>query len=199
MRIAKRGLVLLGGRRRDENIQPFPLNRPRAWEEELLLAHEKPQEKGVRAMMSSPMARLAGIGLVGVLVCGLAAYGILNPRSRQFLRAAQAGTAGPSPTFTLTPTFVNATAPVAATQSGPTPLAVLVGVSYSPTPLVINTPRSPLSAGYLPGRQSRPATRATGMNTSSKWSRFKRPSPRRRTCRITSARPTVPKATAARR
>ena len=50
---AKRGLVLLGGRAADENIQPFPLNRPRAWEEDLLLAHEKPQEKGMRAMMSS--------------------------------------------------------------------------------------------------------------------------------------------------
>ncbi len=133
---AKRGLVLLGGRAPDENIQPFPLNRPRAWEEDLLLAHEKPQEKGMRAMMSSSTARLAAIGLVGVLVCGLVTYGILNPRSRQLLRAAQAGTAGPSPTFTLTPTFVNATAPVVATQSGPTPLALLVGASYSPTPLV---------------------------------------------------------------
>ena len=46
----------------------------------------------------------------------------------------------------MTPTFVNATAPVVATQSGPTPLALLVGASYSPTPLVINTPRSPLSS-----------------------------------------------------
>src|SRR5512143_890541 len=44
--IAKRGLVLLGGLPPDENIQPFPLNHPRAWEDDLLLAHEKPQEKG---------------------------------------------------------------------------------------------------------------------------------------------------------
>src|SRR5512146_3097599 len=55
--IAKRGLVLLGGLPPDENIQPFPLNRPRAWEEDLLLAHEKPQEKGFMAMAGSPLFR----------------------------------------------------------------------------------------------------------------------------------------------
>src|SRR5512135_1221790 len=54
---AKRGLVLLGGLAPDENIQPFPLNRPRPWEDDLLLAHEKPQDKG--SGVSSPLARLA--------------------------------------------------------------------------------------------------------------------------------------------
>src|SRR5512135_1621501 len=55
--IAKRGLVLLGGLPPDENVQPFPLNRPRAWEQDLLLAHEKPQEKGLSAMVASPLTR----------------------------------------------------------------------------------------------------------------------------------------------
>ena len=35
---AKRGLILHGALPPDENVQPFPLNRPRAWEEKLLLA-----------------------------------------------------------------------------------------------------------------------------------------------------------------
>src|SRR5690242_17346321 len=33
--IARRGLVLLGALEPDENIQPFPMNRPRAWEDKL--------------------------------------------------------------------------------------------------------------------------------------------------------------------
>ena len=43
---AKRGLILLGALPADETIQPFPVNRPRAWEEKLLLAHEKPKARG---------------------------------------------------------------------------------------------------------------------------------------------------------
>src|SRR5258708_12948947 len=42
---AKRGLILLGAMPPDENVQPFPLNRPRAWEEKLLLAHEQAPPK----------------------------------------------------------------------------------------------------------------------------------------------------------
>src|SRR5512140_84884 len=59
--IARRGLVLLGGLPPDENIQPFPLNRPRPWEDDLLLAHEKPQERGLRATLGRPATRMAGI------------------------------------------------------------------------------------------------------------------------------------------
>ena len=58
--IAKRGLILLGALSPDETIQPFPMNRPRAWEEKLLLAHEKPKERGVRVAMRSPAVRQIG-------------------------------------------------------------------------------------------------------------------------------------------
>src|ERR1700690_1749213 len=64
---AKRGLILLGAIPPDETIQPFPLNRPRAWEEKLLLSHEQPQPKG----FSNPVVRLALIIVVGVVVVGL--------------------------------------------------------------------------------------------------------------------------------
>ena len=58
---AKRGLILHGALPPDENVKPFPLNRPRAWEEKLLLANEKPKESGFRAAMSNPAMRLAGV------------------------------------------------------------------------------------------------------------------------------------------
>ena len=150
---AKRGLILHGAMPPDENVQPFPLNRPRAWEEKLLLAHERPKETGFRVAMSNPAVRLAGVVLIGVLVCGLAVYGIYGPRSARFSTGSHS-TAGPSPTFTLTPTFVNATGQVAATRSGPTPLAELFGVSYTATPLYVNTPGSAVSQDIFHAAQS---------------------------------------------
>ena len=42
---AKRGLTLLGAMTPDETVQPFPMNRARAWEDKLLLANEKPKER----------------------------------------------------------------------------------------------------------------------------------------------------------
>src|SRR5512138_45906 len=63
--IAKRGLVLLGGLAADENVQPFPLNRPRHWENDLLLAHERPKEKGPKGR--SAVGRLAMVMLIGLL------------------------------------------------------------------------------------------------------------------------------------
>lgn len=142
--IAKRGLVLFGAIPPEEDVQPFPLNRPRAWEEKLLLEHEQPGQKGLRVTLSNPMTRLVGVVVLGVLVCGVSVYALLNPRTSTFIFA-DTNTPGPSPTFTLTPTFVNATGEAPGTQKGPTPLAVLFGVSYTPTPLYVNTPRSPLS------------------------------------------------------
>ncbi len=105
---AKRGLILLGAIPPDEDVQPFPLNRARAWEEKLLLAHEQPQSKG----NSTPVARLAIVVVAGIIVVGLAVAGlIIFPRQNasSFFRVFNTNTPGPSPTFTLTPTFVNET------------------------------------------------------------------------------------------
>ncbi len=89
---AKRGLVLLGGLSPDENIQPFPLNRPRPWEEDLLLAHEKPQQKVAGA---NPLTRMLGVVLAALAVTAVAAYAFfLSPRSSQFLRPLGAATLG---------------------------------------------------------------------------------------------------------
>lgn len=140
---AKRGLILLGALAPDEDVRPFPLNHARAWEEKLLLDHERPKSGGAQGIASNPVARLAGIIVLGVIVCGLAVFGLLSPRST-LLRPAITNTPGPSPTFSPTPTLINAGQPLP-TFIGPTPLAVLLGVTYTPTPLYVNTPRPPQS------------------------------------------------------
>jgi len=141
---AKRGLTLLGAIPPDENVQPFPLNHPRAWEEKLLLAHKQSQSKNT----SRPVARLAAIIVVGVIVVGLAIGGLLLPRhnANPFFRIFDTNTPGASPTFTLTPTFVNQTLQAVTSTAGPNSLASALGVSYTATPLYVNTPRPPESA-----------------------------------------------------
>ena len=150
---AKRGLTLLGAIPPDESIQPFPLNRPRAWEENLLLANEQPQLKGT----SSPVVRLAIIIGAGVVVVGLVIGGLLLPRqnSNPFFRVFGTNTPGASPTFTLTPTFVNATSQAVTPTAGPISLAVALNISYTATPLYVNTPRAPQSQDQYTVARSR--------------------------------------------
>ena len=127
-----------------ENVPPFPLNRRRAWEAKLLLEHEIPHERGLRAAISSPAARLAMVVLAGAVLIGLVAYGFRGSRTAIFAQN-PFRTAGPSPTYTLTPTFANAPTLATRVRGKPTPLAQLAGVFYTPTALYINTPRPPES------------------------------------------------------
>ena len=132
----KRGLVLLGALPPDETTQPFPLNRPRLWEEELAAADAAQKPRGFKAVTSSPAGRLAGLIVIGIAVCGLAVFGLVTPRGMSFIFR---GTPGPSPTFTSTPTYINAPAGTP-TFAGPTPLWMLLPVTYTPTPLYVSTP-----------------------------------------------------------
>src|SRR6476659_139506 len=75
---AKRGLILHGALPADETIQPFPANRPRAWEEKLLLAHEKPRLKGWAAVRASPVTRLGGFVALGAVLIGAVVFGIFQ-------------------------------------------------------------------------------------------------------------------------
>ena len=142
---AKRGLILLGALPPDETIQPFLLNRPRAWEEKLLLAHEQPRPKGMQALTSNPLARLAVIVGVLVLLIGLVYLGLTLPRSIR-ARLVAPNTAGPSPTFSPTPTSLGAVAVSTPTFSGPKPLWAQLVETYTPTPIYAATPRQPQSA-----------------------------------------------------
>jgi tetratricopeptide (TPR) repeat protein len=140
---AKRGLILLGALPPDENIQPFPVNHPRAWEEQLKLAQEKPKEK--KPFLSSPLARLAGLGVLGLALCGAVYYLFVLPRIPGMAIFLPTHTPGASPTFTLTPTALNATARPSPTHVGPTPLWAFLPATYTPTPFYNPTPRQPQS------------------------------------------------------
>ena len=137
---AKRGLVLLGAAPPDETVQPFPVNRPRAWEEELKLSHEKPKEK--KPLLARPLVRLAGLSGLGIIVCGLVFFLLILPNRQRFTRPPTV-TPGPSPTYTMTPTFINATAPVTPTFIGPTPLWALLPATYTPTPFYLPSVNDP--------------------------------------------------------
>jgi len=79
---AKRGLVLLGALPPDESVQPFSLNRPRLWDEELALASDKPKEKRTfKTVISSPVGRLAGFGIVGMAVLAFVVFGLILEQS----------------------------------------------------------------------------------------------------------------------
>jgi tetratricopeptide (TPR) repeat protein len=146
---AKRGLILLGALPADESVQPFPLNRPRAWEEKLLLAHEKPKPKGWEAVRQSPVLRLGlAFLLLGGLIAGVV-FGLIIPST---LRAQRQPTAipGTPQTFTPSPTALGAkpqaTNPIG-TPSGP--LSELLAAPYTPTALYVAVERSPLTSDYL--------------------------------------------------
>ena len=148
---AKRGLVLLGALPPDESVQPFPLDRPRLWEEKLALASEQPKEKRtLKSVITSPAGRLAGFGIVGIAVIAFVVFGLILPDNSP-LALRIANTAGPSPTFTLTPTFSNATGQAPAARGTLVPLAELLEAPHTPTPLYVNTPPEPISGDIYRG------------------------------------------------
>ncbi len=141
---AKRGLVLMGAMTLDEDVEPFPLDKPRLWEEQLV-EDEEEKPRGIKGLVANPIVRLAGI-LIGVFgIIGFAVFG-LSQRNNTVVR--NTNTPGPSPTFTLTPTALNAKPEATPAFIGPTPLWALLDATYTPTPLYVNTPRSVQASDY---------------------------------------------------
>ncbi|MBC8334970.1 MAG: tetratricopeptide repeat protein [Anaerolineales bacterium] len=142
---AKRGLVLLGAMPPDESIEPFPLNRPRLWEEELSREEEEKKTKGFKGFVRNPFVRLAGVLVVVVGIIGLAIFGLTQ---RKPAARPNTITPGPSPTYTPTPTALNAKPKNTPAFIGPTPLWALLDATYTPTPLYVDTPRAPEASDY---------------------------------------------------
>ena len=130
---AKRGLILLGAMPADETIQPFSVNRPRAWEEKLLLAHEKPKLKGWAAIKASPVFRLGLIILLVGALAGGVTFGFIIPAANKKAALPPTATPGPSPTYTFTVTAQGAK-PKTPVPGTPRSLADDMGVQYEPTP-----------------------------------------------------------------
>lgn len=141
---AKRGLVLMGAMILDEGVEPFPLDKPRIWEEQLSEADEE-KAHGIKGLGANPVVRLVGI-LVGVV--GIIGFGIFGLSQRNNTVARNTNTPGPSPTFTQTPTALNAKPEATPAFIGPTPLWALLDATYTPTPLYVNTPRSVQASDY---------------------------------------------------
>jgi len=144
---AKRGLILLGALPADETVQPFPMNRPRAWEERLLLAHEKPKPKGWAAVKASPVFRLGIVVLIiGAIASGIGFGFVIPAMERNASRVIF--TPRPIQSFTATVTAVGAK-PQTQIAGTPIGLAAALGVSYTPTPLYVTVERSPETSDYL--------------------------------------------------
>jgi len=149
---AKRGLIMHGAMPPDESIKPFPVNRPRAWEQKLLLAHEKPKPKGWAAVRQSPFFRF---GLVILLLGGIIAgaiFGYFIPNYNTFQRVATF-TPGPSPTFTASPTALGGkpqATSIFRTPSGGAPsINTLLPETFTPTPTYVEIQRNPLTSDYI--------------------------------------------------
>lgn len=134
---AKKGLVLLGAMKSDEEIQQLPWIK-RQWSVRL---QEVPKEK----FWNLPWMRLVFLMVGVMLIMGLIALGVFTISDLVSTPVAiiPTSTAGPSPTFTYTPTPLNYTprpATATPTFAGPPPLWTLLKATYTPTPLYVNTP-----------------------------------------------------------
>ncbi|MCS7010274.1 MAG: tetratricopeptide repeat protein [Anaerolineales bacterium] len=135
---ARRGLLILGGREAEPGSPPFPLNRPRSWEEKIVLP--KPDVERPRGL-ANPFVRIVLALLILALAGGLFLGGRILNRANIFRPAIVLRTATPRPTFTISPTPTNT--PLFRTPTptflGPTPLAYFLAATYTPTPLYVVT------------------------------------------------------------
>ena len=143
--IAKRGLVLLGGRHRMRISSRFRLT-VLAPGKRIFCSRTRSRRKRASATMSSPQGAPGRPGPgrgVGMGVAGYCCF--FNPRATSYSAPSQAGTAGPSPTFTFTPTFVNATARSLQRERAD-PAGGSERRALHADCALVNTPRSPLSS-----------------------------------------------------
>lgn len=150
---ARRGLVLMGARPPDKDVKPFPLNRTRAWEDKLFLADETPPQSGFKVFTSNPATQLALTVLTGAVLIGAVVLIGINRRAAVFSPGSM-GAAPSSPTASATPTLLDVRVLASGTPNAPTPLAVLLGISYTPTAAYVNTPHAGASADIYRAAQA---------------------------------------------
>lgn len=134
---AKRGLILLGGLAPDEAAPPFPLNRPRSWEDSIAIPREETEK--LRGW-ANPVVRVFII--IGILVAAgglfIGGYNLFRPGGAipLILR-----TATSRPTFTVSNTPTNTPLFRTATPTflGPTPLSYFLASTYTATPRYVET------------------------------------------------------------
>jgi len=134
---AKRGLRLFGALPPDDSIKPFPINRPRLWEEKLTIRKEPKVKKSGYAY---PVLRFFIIlGIVVVVLGGLYLGGSVFLTNRTVQQPYITRTHHPTFTIPLTPTVTPLTRTPTSTFMGATPLWMFLNSTYTPTPLYVMT------------------------------------------------------------
>lgn len=132
---ARRGLTMLGALPPDDSLPPFPLNRPRLWEEKLAIQEEeKPRQTG----WANPLVRLLLVIAAGAILIALVLLGVMLPRGAT-LRILKTPTHRPTATVSLTPSSTPLFRTPTPTFAAPTPLWMLLSATYTPTPLYVVT------------------------------------------------------------
>jgi tetratricopeptide (TPR) repeat protein len=133
---AKRGLLLLGAIPPDDSVPPFPVNRPRLWEEKLEIPKE-PVEK-LRGWANPATRIFTSLGVAIVVLALLVGGYMLLPKGVKpvFVRnPVFRFTSSITPTPSNTPLVRSATP----TFRGATPLSYFLAKTYTPTPLYVVT------------------------------------------------------------
>ncbi len=136
------GLRLLGAAPVEDKVKPvFPIRR--RWTVELQDVREL---SALGKLWANPVIRLGVLALSGLLVVVLIGFGMYYQGTwrKSAGPVIPTRTAGPSPTFTYTPTAINepvrGPTMLAATPSGPQPLWMRLKATYTATPIYVNTP-----------------------------------------------------------
>ncbi len=152
--VAKRGLILLGALEADDSITPVPPERKDSWQVEEILV-DQPGLLG--RVLANPIARIGIVVVVAVALISAIGAGWFGARERR--AEAQLGdliqltlAARPSATITVlpSPTWTPRFRTPTPTFARPTPLALLLEATYTPTPLYINTSH-PSAEAYRAG------------------------------------------------
>lgn len=140
---ARRGLVMAGELPPDQNA-PAPEMKRRNWQVQL------PESSAAKTRLMGNITGLPrmlmflGVGIAALtLIVLIGVIGLRRPAAPVILTPV--GTARPTATFQITNTPVVRTP--TPTFVGPTPLAMLLQTTYTPTPLYVNTPH-PRSEAY---------------------------------------------------
>lgn len=148
---ARRGLIMLGALPPDDAIKPFPVNRPRSWEEKLSISQEGTEKSRGWA---NPLVRFFGILGIAVVVIGvfIGGFSLYSKRAVPVLRTP---TRRPTVTLTFTPTNTPVFRTSTPTFLGPTPLAFFLAQTYTATPLYVVTQHPSLTrASFEAGLRS---------------------------------------------
>ncbi|MDP3185908.1 MAG: hypothetical protein Q8M58_11585 [Anaerolineales bacterium] len=118
---ARRGLTMLGALPPDDSLPPFPLDRPRRWEEKLAVQEEdKPKKTG----WANPLVCLLLVIAAGAILIALVLLGLMLPRGA-ILRVLKTPTHRPTATVSLTPSSTPLFRTPTPTFAAPTPLWML--------------------------------------------------------------------------